>query len=78
MLEAIMAGNVVAIAIVALVAGVVVGVLLAVSLVIRRDDRSYAMTGHAPGWLDTGVRRLTGVGRRAASRDLIARHDHRL
>jgi len=73
-----MAGNVVAIAIVALFAGVVVGVLLAVIFVIRRDDRSYAMTGHAPGWLDTGMRRLTGVGRRVASRDLIARHDHRL
>jgi len=73
-----MAGNVVAILIVALFAGVVVGMLLAVIFVVRRDDRSYAMTGHAPGWLDTGVRRLTGVGRRAASRDLIARHDHRL
>lgn len=72
-----MAGNVVAIAFGALFAGVVVGMLVAVALVIRREDRKYAMTGHAPGWLDTGVRRLTGVGRRVASRDLIARHDDR-
>jgi hypothetical protein len=68
MLEAIMAGNVVAIAAGALFAGVAVGVLLAVAVVTRRGDRNYAMTGHAPGWLDTGVRRLTGVGRRGASR----------
>jgi MFS superfamily sulfate permease-like transporter len=38
MLEAIMAGNVAAIAIVALFAGVVVGVLLAVIFVIRREQ----------------------------------------
>ena len=63
-----MAGNVVVIAAGALLAGVAVGVLLALALVTRRGDRNYVMTGHAPGWLDTGVRRLTGVGRRGTSR----------
>jgi hypothetical protein len=68
MLEAMMAGNVVVMAAGALVVGVAVGVLLAVALVTRRGNRNYAVTGHAPGWLDTGVRRLTGMGRRGASR----------
>ena len=63
-----MAGNVVAIAIGALFAGVVVGVLLALALVNRREDRTYAPPGRAPGWLDTGVRRLAGVGRRVPGR----------
>ena len=72
-----MAGGVLAMAIAVFLAGVLAGVLVAVTVVLRREDRRYAVTGQVPAWLDTGVRRLGGVGHRVAGRELMARDDRR-
>jgi hypothetical protein len=63
-LEAIMAGAVVTIAIAVFLGGVMVGVLAVVAIAVRREDRRYTLADEAPDRLSRNTRRLTGVGRR--------------
>jgi hypothetical protein len=63
-LEAIMAGVVVTIAIAVFLGGVMVGVLAVVAIAVRREDRRYTLADEAPDRLSRNTRRLTGVGRR--------------
>ncbi len=42
--------------------GLVIGVLTAVAVAVRREDRRYSLSGAAPGVLARGARRLTGFG----------------
>lgn len=55
-----MAGAVVVMAIATFLVGIVVGALLAVAFVVRRDDRYYRLTGRAPDWLTRSARRHLG------------------
>jgi len=43
---------------------ILVVVLVAVSVAIRREDRRYTLVGEAPDRLSRSTRRLNGVGRR--------------
>jgi hypothetical protein len=61
-LEAIMAGFVVVVA-VALFLAVLVG-LGVVAVAVRREDRRFTLVGDAPDMLSRSARRLNGVGRR--------------
>ena len=70
-----MAGTVVIMAIAAFFAGIVVGALLAVAFVVRRDDRYLRLTGRAPDWLASGTRRLVGVGRRNLDAEFLRPND---
>jgi hypothetical protein len=63
-LEAIMAGVVVAVAIAVFLGGIVVGIMAVVAVAVRREDRRYTLAGEAPGRLARGTRRLTGMRRR--------------
>jgi hypothetical protein len=63
-LEAIMAGVVVAVAIAVFLGGIVVGIIVVVAVAVRREDRRYTLAGEAPGRLARGTRRLTGMRRR--------------
>jgi hypothetical protein len=63
-LEAIMAGVVVTVAIAVFLGGVMVGVLAVIAIAVRREDRHYTLAGEAPDRLSRSTRRLTGVGRR--------------
>ena len=63
-LEAIMAGVVVAVAIAVFLGGIVVGIIAVVAVAVRREDRRYTLAGEAPGRLARGTRRLTGMHRR--------------
>jgi hypothetical protein len=47
----------------ALFLAVIVGLGL-VAFAVRREDRTYTLTGRAPGPLSRGARWLNGVGRR--------------
>ena len=42
--------------------GVVIGMIAAVAVAIRREDRRYSLSGTAPGVVARGARRLTGFG----------------
>jgi hypothetical protein len=42
--------------------GVIIGVGAAVSVAVRREDRSLSLGREPPGLVSRGVRRLTGVG----------------
>lgn len=64
MLEAIMAGGVVAIAIAVFLSGMVMGVVAVVAIAVRREDRRYTLAVEAPDRLSRNARRLTGVRRR--------------
>src|SRR5579875_3334955 len=46
------------------VAGAVLGVIIAVAVAVRREDRRLSLTGRAPDRLASGARRLNGVGTR--------------
>ena len=48
-LEAIMAGVVVAVAIAVFLGGIVVGIIAVVAVAVRREDRRYTLAGEAPG-----------------------------
>jgi hypothetical protein len=63
-LEAIMAGVVVVVAIAVFLGGIVVGIMAVVAVAVRREDRRYTLAGEAPGRLARGTRRLTGMRRR--------------
>lgn len=62
-LEAIMAGVVVTIAISVFLGGVMVGVLAVMAVAIRREDRRHTLVGEAPDRLSKNTRRLTGMTR---------------
>jgi hypothetical protein len=59
-----MAGVVVTIAVAVFLGGMVTGVIAAVAIAVRREDRRYTLAGEAPDRLSRNARRLTGVGRR--------------
>jgi hypothetical protein len=63
-LEAIMAGGVVAVAIAVFLGGMVMGVIAVVAIAVRREDRRYTLAVEAPDRLSRSARRLTGVRRR--------------
>ncbi len=42
--------------------GVVIGIVAAVAVAIRREDRRYSLSGVAPGVVARGARRLNGFG----------------
>jgi hypothetical protein len=63
-LEAVVAGFVVAIAISVFLGGLVTGVIAVIAIAVRREDRSCSLAGDAPDRLSGNTRRLTGVGRR--------------
>ncbi len=42
--------------------GVVIGMIAAVAVAVRREDRRYSLSGAAPGVVARGTRRLTGFG----------------
>jgi hypothetical protein len=44
--------------------GVMVGVIVMVSMAVRREDRGYTLTRQPPDAAARGVRRLIGVGLR--------------
>jgi hypothetical protein len=81
-----MADTFAAIAIVVFVAGIIVGVIVIVSLGIKREERVFLRTGrismtrHAPGRASGGARSLTGlyVGQRTDSRSPAARYEDTL
>ncbi len=45
-------------------AGVVLGIMMMVSMAVRREDRRYTLTGPPPDVVARGVRRLTRLGLR--------------
>ena len=47
-----MTGVIVIMAVALFLAGVAIGVFAAVAVAVRREDRSYPLTGEAPGRLD--------------------------
>jgi hypothetical protein len=59
------AGAVVEMAIATFLFGIVVGILLAVAFVVRREERFYTLTSNAPDRLARSARRLVGVTRRS-------------
>lgn len=63
-LEAVVAGVVVAIAISVFLGGLVTGVIAVVAIAVRREDRCYSLASDAPDRLSGNTRRLTGLGRR--------------
>jgi hypothetical protein len=63
-LEAIMAGVVVTSAVAVFLGGLVLGVIVAIAIAVRREDRCNSLAGDAPDRLSGNTRRLTGVGRR--------------
>jgi len=81
-----MADTLAAIAIVVFVAGIIVGVIVIVSLGIKREERDFLRTGlismtrRAPGRASDGARSLTGlyVGQRTDSRSPAARYEDTL
>lgn len=81
-----MADTFAAIAIVVFVAGIIVGVIVIVSLGIKREERVFLRTGRismtrrAPGRASGGARSLTGlyVGQRTDSRPSATRYEDTL
>ena len=81
-----MADTFAAIAIVVFVAGIIVGVIVIVSLGIKREERVFLRTGRismtrrAPGRASGGARSLTGlyVGQRTDSRPSATRYQDTL
>jgi hypothetical protein len=59
-----MFGVVVAVTVALFLGGIVTGVIAAVALAIRREDRRFTLVREAPDRISRSARRLTGVGRR--------------
>ena len=59
-----MAGVVVVTAVSVFLGGLVMVVITAIAIAVRREDRRYTLAGEAPDRLSRSTRRLTGVGRR--------------
>lgn len=60
-----MAGGFVAVAIwvfATFAAGAAIGLVVAVSVAIRQEERRMSLRGSAPSWLSGGARRVNGVG----------------
>jgi hypothetical protein len=60
-----MAGGFVAAAIwvfVTFAAGAAIGLVVAVAVAIRQEERRMSLRGAAPSWLSGGARRVNGVG----------------
>ena len=70
-LEAIMAGAVIAVAVAVFLGGIMVGVIAVVAVSVRREDRRYTLAVDAPGLLARSTRRLTGVSRRDLDADFL-------
>jgi hypothetical protein len=58
-----MTGVIVIMAVVLFLAGVAIGVFAAVAVAVRREERSYPLTGEAPGRLTKYARYLNGLVR---------------
>ena len=56
-----MTGVIVIMAVALFLAGVAIGVVAAVAVAVRRQDRSYPLTGDAPGRLTKYARYLNGL-----------------
>jgi hypothetical protein len=56
-----MTGVIVIMAVALFLAGVAIGVFAAVAVAVRREDRSYPLTGNAPGRLTKYARYLNGL-----------------
>jgi hypothetical protein len=63
-LEAVVAGAIVAVAIAVFLGGIVVGVIGMVAVAVRREDRSNSLAGAAPDRMSQNTRMLTGMRRR--------------
>jgi hypothetical protein len=59
-----MAGVVVVTTVSVFLGGLVMVVIVAIAIAVRREDRRYTLAGEAPDRLSRSTRRLTGVGRR--------------
>ena len=59
-----MAGVVVIAAVSVLLGGLMMAVIAAIAIAVRREDRHYTLACEAPDRLSRSTRRLTGVGRR--------------
>jgi hypothetical protein len=70
-LEAIMAGALIAVAVAVFLGGIVVGVIAVVAVSVRREDRRYTLAVDAPGPLARSTRRLTGMSRRDLDADFL-------
>ena len=70
-LEAIMAGVVVVVIIALFLGGIAVGVVAAVAVSVRREDRRYSLAGDAPDRVSQSARRLNGLGRRDLDPELL-------
>ena len=70
-LEAIMADFVVTLAIAVFLGGLMVGVLAAVAVAIRREERRHTLAVEAPDRLSRNVRWLTGVSRRGVDDEFL-------
>jgi hypothetical protein len=58
-----MTGVVVVVAVVVFLAGLLVGIIAAGTVLLRREDRTHALGGRAFGRLSMYARRLPGPGR---------------
>jgi hypothetical protein len=73
--EAVMTGVIVIMAVALFLLGVTLGVLAAVAVLVRREDRSYGrLTGIAPSHLAKYVRYLNGLGRPNLDGELFPSH----
>ena len=59
-----MAGVVVAAAVAVFLGAMVLGVMAAIAISVRREDRHYTLADAAPDRLSRNTRRLTGLSRR--------------
>jgi hypothetical protein len=66
-----MTGVVAVVAAAVFLGAVVLGVIAAVAIAVRREDRRYTLAGEAPDRLSRNARRLTGVGRRGLDAEFL-------
>ncbi len=52
----------------AFTAGAVIGMIMAVAVAVRREDKRMSLRETAPDWLSGGARRVNGVGVRNEAR----------
>jgi hypothetical protein len=69
-----MTGVIVIMAVALFLVGVAIGVLAAVAVAVRREDRRYPLTGEAPGQLTKYARYLNGLVRPDLDGELFPRH----
>lgn len=69
-----MTGVIVIMAVVLFLAGVAIGVFAAVAVAVRREDRSYPLTGEASSRLAKYVRYLNGLVRPDLNGELFPPH----